>query len=570
MSDLHGGSEEMSRADKISRIKNSMRPENTAPKAPETPAASDWEQNLARILAKKEQKPKSSGSATAESILAEIYGDEIFQRSPERNPISTPEPEVITKPEIIPEPKVVPKPEVILESKIVPEPEVIPEPEVTPNPEIISETAMEEISEELSVKAEAKETFVEKETSLMAASEKKDNKKKNKTDKKKKDDISLKSGSKKKKKKKKKSFKQRFLGLFPQKGDSVLEIIRKIVFLISIIAIVVCGYMVADYYIDLWQSRKVNEETRDLYWTYETTEPPGGEKHPAVTIVEEGEPEPVYTLLPGAKKLLDINSDVIGYIKVDGTPIDNVVLRGKDNFEYLDKKINGDENRAGELFLDWRNYFDEVDENGHLKMPNSQNLVIYGHAMKDESMFGCLIKYRNTSDYYSDHPIIHLNSNYSHYTYKIFAIFILDSADKSETRFDCWNKLNFSGEEDFYDFVNEAKRRTIRTNDVDVKYGDQILTLSTCDDYLGDRGRLIIMARQVREGEDAKEGTQNSKSNPNIKWPTMYYNTKSGEHYNPDDFVPYNAPAKKEDTQAEKTSVSGAASGPEETTKNAG
>lgn len=544
MSNLNGGSDDLSRADKISRIKKSVRAENVLSKAPEVPAVSDWEQNIARILAKKEQK--SSGGETAESILAEIYGKDAIHRAPVSDKVD--------ELEIFPGREVIPEPEPESGAEPVHEPEIILDSETSAG------AALEEAIEKNDIPLK-NEALTEEFSPIIAEAEK--NKEKAEITAK----PSVKKKKKSKKKKKKKTFKQRFLGLFPQKGDSVLEVIRKIVFLISIIAIVVCGYMVADYYIDLWQSKKVNEDTRSLYWSYETTEPSGGEKHPSIGIADEGEPEPVYTLLPGAKKLLDINKDVVGYIKIDGTPIDNVVMQGKDNFEYLDKKINGDENRAGELFLDWRNHFDDVDSDGHLKVPNSQNLVIYGHAMKDESMFGCLIKYRNTSDYYSDHPIIHLNSNYSHYTYKIFAVFILDSEDKSDTRFDCWSKQNFGGEEDFYDFVNEAKRRTIRTNDVDVRYGDQLLTLSTCDDYLGDRGRLIIMARQVREGEDAVKGTQDSESNPNIKWPSMYYNTKSGEKYDPDNFVPYNA------SESDKNKTSDGASGtavPEGITKAAG
>lgn len=532
MNDLNGSLEDQSRADKISRIKKSMRTENDKLKSNGSSQVPGWEQSINRILEKKEHKPAPTEGKTAESILAEIYGEDVLKpvSSPAR--ACEPEPERITEPEH----------------------SSIPESEQQvfrgAEPVSVSESALEKL---VPISHEREKIHVGNEGNPVRTEEKYVNKKK--TNNKIKDDVSVVSVPKKKKKKK--TFRQRFLGLFPQKGDSVLEIVRKIVFLVSIIAIVVCGYMVADYYLDLWQSKKVNEETKNLYWTYETTESPSGEKHPVVSNDSgKDEEQPVYTLLPGAKKLLDINKDVVGYIKIDGTPIDNVLLRGSDNFEYLDKKISGEENRAGELFLDWRNHFDDVDGEGHLKTPNSQNLVVYGHAMKDESMFGCLIKYRNTSDYYSDHPIIHLNSNYSHYTYKIFAVFILDSEDKSETKFDCWNKLNFGGEQEFYDFVNEAKRRTIRTNDVDVKYGDQLLTLSTCDDYLGERGRLIIMARQVRAGEDAKKGTENSQSNPNIKWPSMYYNTKTNEHYDPDDFVPYDAAVKKKESETPENSVS--------------
>ena len=183
----------------------------------------------------------------------------------------------------------------------------------------------------------------------------------------------------------------------------------------------------------------------------------------------------------------------------------------------------------------------DMDEEGHRVEPDTDNLIIYGHNMGDDSMFGCLKYYERNYDYYGQHPIIELNSNYMRYKYKIFAFFIVDSEDKSDTAFDCWNKLNFNTEEEFYDFVNEAKKRTIRLNDVDVKYGDSLITLSTCNTLLGDRGRLIILARRVRDGEDELAGTQNSKENPNIKWPTLYYDFKSSaKKYDPNaEFVPY-------------------------------
>ena len=104
--------------------------------------------------------------------------------------------------------------------------------------------------------------------------------------------------------------------------------------------------------------------------------------------------------------------------------------------------------------------------------------------------------------------------------------------------------------EEFYDFVNEAKRRTLRTNDVDVQYGDPILTISTCNtDVIGDsRGRLILMARRVRVGEDLYEGTKNSEKNTNIKWPNIYYQQHPNEKYDPNSFVPYKP--KKENSKA--------------------
>ncbi|MBO5163258.1 MAG: class B sortase [Ruminococcus sp.] len=350
-----------------------------------------------------------------------------------------------------------------------------------------------------------------------------------------------KSGSKgkgKKKKKKKKTLGQTLRGFFPKKGDSVLEVLRKIIFLVSIAAIIVCGYMVGDYYLDLWRSRMQYNEIAGLYGTYEPI-------YTTLTPEEENDEkyDKYYTLLDGAQKLLDMNPDVIGYMRIptkDGEPIIELpVVQADDNYKYLDRNFKGEESRAGALFLDSRNHFDEVEDH-RLVEKNSDNLVVYGHNMADESMFGKLKYYESNDGYYENHPIIQFNSNYESYTYKIFSFFILDAKDESETKYDCWNQLSFDDEESFYNFVNEAKRRTLRTNDVDVKYGDQILTLSTCHYLLQDRSRLIIMARRLRPGEELYEGTEKSKVNKNIKWPSMYYNTKPNERYDENAiFIPY-------------------------------
>ena len=341
--------------------------------------------------------------------------------------------------------------------------------------------------------------------------------------------------SKKKKKKKKKTFKQRLLGLFPQKGDKLGERIRKIVFLGSVVAIVVCGYIVGDYYYDLWSSKRKTKNLMEMYEVYGDQEAPK-EETPIDDRVR------YLDMLPGARKLWEQNHDIVGVITIPNTPINNPVMQAEDNKKYLNMKFDLTENIAGELFLDYRNHFDEVGEDGYLKCKNSDNLVIYGHNMYDDQMFGCLKYYNWREDYYSLHPVINLRSNYENYKYKIFAFFIIDSLDDTDTKFECWNKLDFDDENDFYNFVNEAKKRTIRLNNVDVKYGDQLLTLSTCNTTLADedRGRIIIMARRVRDGEDPIEGTQDSVRNPNIKWPNFYYENHSDERYDPNaPFEPY-------------------------------
>lgn len=485
--------------------------------APAESAASDWENELAARIASRVQRVKQNKTSSAESILRELG----LETAPaESSPVQENAPETVDY---------VPKHEAELyvpqheTEQYVPKHEALPAQEEMPAPGYPSHAKEDfpEAQERAYVPThEAVRESADVQEGFPGAAD-------------------VQKPKKKKKKKRKKSFKERFLGLFPQRGDSILECIRKGVFLVAIAVIVVCGYIVGDYYLDLWRSKRENSKVMNSYWhdMEKQTEPSTG---------DEPDDRKVYTLLKGAEYLLDKNDEVVGVIRIEDTPINNPVMQAADNSKYLNRKLSGRESRPGELFLDYRNHFDEVDAEGHLVCENSDNLVIYGHNMKDEQMFGSLKSYQRNESYYGEHPVILLNSNYEQYKYKIFAFFILDVEDDTDTKFNCWEKLDFDDEEDFYSFVNEAKRRTIRLNDVDVEYGDKLLTLYTCNTILGDRGRLIVLARLVRDGEDPLAGTQNSTANPNIKWPSIYYTYKgTGVTYDPEaEFIPY-GPDKK-------------------------
>ena len=188
--------------------------------------------------------------------------------------------------------------------------------------------------------------------------------------------------------------------------------------------------------------------------------------------------------------------------------------------------------------MDYRNHFDEVADHRRI-VDNSDNLLIYGHNMNNLTMFGSLRNYYRNPGYYMQHPVVELYSLYNLYRYKIFAIFVVDGEDfDSEYAFDCWNDLDFESEDDFYEFVNNAKKRTVITTDVDVKYGDPLLTLYTCHG-LHANAKLILMCRRVREGEDPLEGTQNAVLNDNVLYTKQYYNYGHPNTFDPEKFVPY-------------------------------
>lgn len=322
----------------------------------------------------------------------------------------------------------------------------------------------------------------------------------------------------------KRTYKDVLKGIVPWKGDSIGEIIRKMIFIIAVIVFSVCLFFIADYYLENYKNSQLSSEIEDIYDA--ANQSAGLIDDSSSQSSQDVTPYKRWELKEGAKLLLERNKDVVGYIKIPDTDISYPILQRRKedgNDYYLTRNIDKEDARAGSIFLDWRNYFDYVVD-GEKQLENSQNLIVYGHDMKDGSMFGGLQSYRDVDGFYSDHPIIELSSNYETYKYKIFAYFIIDSEDESDTKFDCWNYLNFAGEEDFYEFVNNAKKRAITFNGVDVRYGDQLLTLSTCDSIF-DTGRLIVMGRLLRDGEDLYEGTgtDDVTDNPNILWPSIYY-----------------------------------------------
>lgn len=347
------------------------------------------------------------------------------------------------------------------------------------------------------------------------------------------DPVPVKKKSKKNSKKKKTRKKQK-QSLFPRKGDRPVEVLRKCIFLASAAVFIVCLALLVEYF---WNNQHNSSLNSELDKMYQETLP----ADPEETTEPTEEEYEYFGYLPNVESLLAINPDVVGWISIPGTDISYPVLqrRGNDdgNEYYLKRNIYLEDAHAGSIFMDYRNDFDYVID-GKKQLANSGNLIIYGHNMHDYSMFGSLKHYINDANYYSEHPIVELNSNYRKYKYKIFAMIIVDIDDQTDTRFDYWNKLEFADERDFYDYVNEIKRRTIRLNDVDVKYGDELLTLSTCNSTFSD-GRLVVFARKLREDEDLISGTETSTANPNVKWPNSYYrwNRKT---YDPEaEFVPY-------------------------------
>lgn len=176
--------------------------------------------------------------------------------------------------------------------------------------------------------------------------------------------------------------------------------------------------------------------------------------------------------------LIAQNKDLIGWIKMPNTQVDNPVMKSRDNDYYLHRDFNRKNAYAGTLFMDYRNIGDGTD----------RHTIIYGHNMKDGSMFGTLKQYKKRA-FYDANRRFTLSTLYEDTEWEIFAAYISPpTLDLIPT--------DFTDDQAFLDFVAFRQRKSAYPNEVDILPTDKILTLITCTYEIRD-GRYVIHARRV-------------------------------------------------------------------------
>lgn len=225
--------------------------------------------------------------------------------------------------------------------------------------------------------------------------------------------------------------------------DRKNKIISFIFSIISLIIIIACGL-----YIVMWiMQNNANEQT--IKEIYEDT----------VSVDDE-----TGTSKIDFGKLKNRNKDVIGWLKVNNTNIDYPIVKGNDNDFYIKHNFDKNYNIAGWVFADYRLKADGTDK----------NIVIYGHNMKNGSMFGSLKKVL-TKEWYEneDNMYVTFETEEQVLTYKVFSVYQI----KKETYY---TTTSFRSAEAYQNFLNTLKSRSIKKFNEDVSTDDKILTLSTC------------------------------------------------------------------------------------------
>lgn len=179
------------------------------------------------------------------------------------------------------------------------------------------------------------------------------------------------------------------------------------------------------------------------------------------------------------------NQDFVGWVRIEGTGIDYPVMQTKDRPDfYLNHAFDKSYSRYGVPYLA------ETCEVGL-----SDNLVLYGHNMKDGTMFADLCRYTD-EEFYKQHKTVRFDTLDGLAEYEVLAVF--KTQVRSETGFPYYRFVTAHSEQEFADYVSQCKTLSLYDTGISAVYGDKLLTLSTCDNSRRD-GRMVVLAKRITE-----------------------------------------------------------------------
>ena len=284
--------------------------------------------------------------------------------------------------------------------------------------------------------------------------------------------------------------------LFPCKGDSTGEVIRKIVFLLAILTLIGATAVIIWFY--FIRTDNLNKEMEEIQ-SYRNPSSTDVISISVDVINNDGTTEQKeVTILEEYAKYYEINPDTVGYVEIYpwiGCP----VVQTTDNDYYLMHNFYKEVTNFGTIFADYEVPITSESTPG--------NIVIYGHNLLTRNMFEPLSYYRrglpNQSgfEFFKDNYLINFDTLYEKNQYIIFAVFLTNTTENWGEVFKYQNCVNFGTKKEFDSYVAECLDRSYYYSGIDLEYGDELITLSTCDFSCLSEMRMVIVARKLRSNE---------------------------------------------------------------------
>lgn len=256
--------------------------------------------------------------------------------------------------------------------------------------------------------------------------------------------------------------------------------VSKIILVLLIVILAVSSYF---FIKELVENKKETDIFDNLQEIAQDTENTTNE-NPITDILENDEGNMSSQNSYNLENIAEINSDVVGWIKIDGTNIDYPVMQNGDF--YLHKNIYKNYSSHGTPYLA-----------EHCNLKSSDNLIIYSHHMNDNTMFSQLEKYKNYN-FYQNHKYIKFytieNGMTAENIYEIMIAF--KTIAYSDAGFRYYSYTNFQNVEDYEEFVDNCRNLEFYNTGVGGTNNDKYITLSTCE-YSQKNGRMVVVAKKV-------------------------------------------------------------------------
>ena len=237
-------------------------------------------------------------------------------------------------------------------------------------------------------------------------------------------------------------------------------------------------YFIYDYYHQAREQAELYDSLADIVEQAEGDE----QSDSAESIPYNGEK----TILPEYAELFMQNTDMVGWIQIADTNINYPVMHTPDNPGFYLK--HGFDKGYSDYGCPY------VQENCDAQLP-TDNVIIYGHHMKNGSMFCDLEKFKS-EDFYKEHKTISFNTLTDKYEYEIVAVFKTFVYSDSPESFKYYRFVNADTPEQFDEYIAKCKELSLYDTGVNAEYGDKLITLSTCE-YSRTNGRLVVVAKRV-------------------------------------------------------------------------
>ncbi|MDD3693479.1 MAG: CinA family nicotinamide mononucleotide deamidase-related protein [Oscillospiraceae bacterium] len=306
--------------------------------------------------------------------------------------------------------------------------------------------------------------------------------------------------------KKRKGILQRIL---PWKGDSKFEILIKLALLTSFA--ILLGMLLSFVYTRVLRPLENQRLFRNLADMYSESNP---------VIPADSDLEFPDGMLTQFYALYARNSDVRGWVKIDGTNINYPIMRYTSGLYYDSHNFDKQPSFYGVPYFSSRTALISQES-------VNRSIVVYGKNTNDGQMFSDLLQYYDNIDFLRQHPVIEMDTIYQKAHWKIFSVMVLKEPDGIGPQFD-YTQAVFTDEADFLSFAGNLRTRSLYnmpSGQVDVQEGDSLLMLSTGFEQMAkfEGARLVVAARKVRPGEqinvDLAEASYNSNAVMPSEWP---------------------------------------------------